>query len=172
MDPATGFGYDEPARPARAFRKRVVPTTEPAEADEPPDGEPPADEPAVAAVSAAGPVAGEPAIPPTLAELGEAHFWPHARMAGDLSSPGAAGVHIPHPEYWPMVREICDRYGVLLIADEVITGFGRQPAAGKERGMTRNLVTTDAEPEGVRRQPEAPPGPPARLRALPVGDPG
>jgi adenosylmethionine-8-amino-7-oxononanoate aminotransferase len=37
----------------------------------------------------------------------------------------AAGVHIPHPEYWPMVREICDRYGVLLICDEVITGFGR-----------------------------------------------
>jgi len=37
----------------------------------------------------------------------------------------AAGLHIPHPEYWPMVREICDRYGVLLICDEVITGFGR-----------------------------------------------
>jgi adenosylmethionine-8-amino-7-oxononanoate aminotransferase len=37
----------------------------------------------------------------------------------------SAGVHIPHPEYWPMVREICDRYGILLIADEVITGFGR-----------------------------------------------
>ncbi len=37
----------------------------------------------------------------------------------------AAGVHIPHPEYWPMVREICDRHGVLMICDEVITGFGR-----------------------------------------------
>jgi adenosylmethionine-8-amino-7-oxononanoate aminotransferase len=37
----------------------------------------------------------------------------------------SAGVHIPHPEYWPTVREICDRYGVLLICDEVITGFGR-----------------------------------------------
>jgi adenosylmethionine-8-amino-7-oxononanoate aminotransferase len=37
----------------------------------------------------------------------------------------SAGVHVPHPEYWPMVREICDRYGVLLICDEVITGFGR-----------------------------------------------
>src|SRR3984957_15100916 len=37
----------------------------------------------------------------------------------------SAGVHIPPPEYWPMVREICDRYGVLLICDEVITGFGR-----------------------------------------------
>jgi adenosylmethionine-8-amino-7-oxononanoate aminotransferase len=31
----------------------------------------------------------------------------------------------PPPEYWPMVREICDRYDILLIADEVMTGFGR-----------------------------------------------
>ena len=37
----------------------------------------------------------------------------------------AAGIHVPHPDYWPTVREICDRYGVLLIADEVITGFCR-----------------------------------------------
>ena len=34
-------------------------------------------------------------------------------------------VAIPPPEYWPMVRAICDKYGVLLINDEVITGFGR-----------------------------------------------
>ena len=32
---------------------------------------------------------------------------------------------VPHESYWPMVREICDRYGILLIFDEVITGFGR-----------------------------------------------
>lgn len=31
----------------------------------------------------------------------------------------------PHKDYWPMIREICDKNGVLLIADEVITGFGR-----------------------------------------------
>ncbi len=37
----------------------------------------------------------------------------------------AAGVHIPHPDYWPTIREICDKYGVVMIADEVITGFGR-----------------------------------------------
>ena len=37
----------------------------------------------------------------------------------------SAGVAIPGPEYWPMLREICDRHGVLLIADEVINGFGR-----------------------------------------------
>jgi adenosylmethionine-8-amino-7-oxononanoate aminotransferase len=38
---------------------------------------------------------------------------------------GAGGVIVPPPNYWPLVREICDRHGVLLIADEVVTGFGR-----------------------------------------------
>lgn len=37
----------------------------------------------------------------------------------------AAGIHVPHPDYWPMIREICDKYGVIMICDEVITGFGR-----------------------------------------------
>ena len=32
---------------------------------------------------------------------------------------------VPPDEYWPMVREICDKFDVLLIADEVITGFGK-----------------------------------------------
>lgn len=38
---------------------------------------------------------------------------------------GVGGVIIPPDDYFPLVREICDRYDVLLIADEVITGFGR-----------------------------------------------
>ena len=38
---------------------------------------------------------------------------------------GAGGVIVPPAEYFPLVREICDRHEVLLIADEVITGFGR-----------------------------------------------
>ena len=38
---------------------------------------------------------------------------------------GAGGVIPPPPAYFPRVREICDRHNVLLIADEVITGFGR-----------------------------------------------
>ncbi|MGR2679537.1 aminotransferase class III-fold pyridoxal phosphate-dependent enzyme [Chromobacterium haemolyticum] len=38
---------------------------------------------------------------------------------------GAGGVIVPPPNYWPLVREVCDRYRVLLIADEVVTGFGR-----------------------------------------------
>jgi putrescine aminotransferase len=38
---------------------------------------------------------------------------------------GAGGVIVPPPSYFPRLREICDRHQVLLIADEVITGFGR-----------------------------------------------
>lgn len=38
---------------------------------------------------------------------------------------GANGVLVPPLEYWPMVREACDRHGTLLVADEVLTGFGR-----------------------------------------------
>jgi putrescine aminotransferase len=38
---------------------------------------------------------------------------------------GAGGVIVPPENYWPLIREVCDKYGVLLIADEVVTGFGR-----------------------------------------------
>lgn len=40
----------------------------------------------------------------------------------------ANGTHLPSPIYWQMLREICDRHGVLLIMDEVITGYGRTGA--------------------------------------------
>jgi putrescine aminotransferase len=39
--------------------------------------------------------------------------------------PGAGGVLYPTDDYWPLVREVCTRHEVLLIADEIITGFGR-----------------------------------------------
>lgn len=38
---------------------------------------------------------------------------------------GVGGVIIPPDDYFPLIRQICDKYEVLLIADEVITGFGR-----------------------------------------------
>ena len=38
---------------------------------------------------------------------------------------GAGGVIVPQDDYFPRIREICDRYDVLFAADEVITGFGR-----------------------------------------------
>ena len=38
---------------------------------------------------------------------------------------GAGGVIVPHESYWPARRAMCDKHGVLLISDEVVTGFGR-----------------------------------------------
>jgi putrescine---pyruvate transaminase len=47
---------------------------------------------------------------------------------------GAGGVIVPPANYWPLVREVCDRHGVLLIADEVVTGFGRTGEMFGSRG--------------------------------------
>ena len=49
------------------------------------------------------------------------------RVAGFFAEPlmGAGGVIVPPPTYWPAVQEVCRRHDVLLLADEVICGFGR-----------------------------------------------
>ena len=49
------------------------------------------------------------------------------RVAAFIAEPvqGAGGVIIPPASYWPEIQRICDKYGILLIADEVICGFGR-----------------------------------------------
>ena len=48
-------------------------------------------------------------------------------IAGVVTEPvqGEAGAVVPPDDYWPRLRQICTRYGVLLIADEVQTGMGR-----------------------------------------------
>ena len=48
-------------------------------------------------------------------------------IAGIVAEPvqGEAGAVVPPPDFWPGLRRLCDKYGVLLIADEVQTGFGR-----------------------------------------------
>ena len=38
---------------------------------------------------------------------------------------GAGGILVPPPSLWPALRALCDKYDILLIADEVVTGFGR-----------------------------------------------
>ncbi len=53
---------------------------------------------------------------------------------------GEAGAIVPPDDYWPKLRKICDKYGVLLIADEVQTGFGR---TGKLFGVDHWNVTPD-----------------------------
>jgi len=49
------------------------------------------------------------------------------RVAAFIGEPiqGAGGVIIPPESYWPEIQRICDRHGILLVADEVICGFGR-----------------------------------------------
>lgn len=49
------------------------------------------------------------------------------KVAAFIAEPiqGAGGVIIPPDSYWPEIQRICDHYGILLVADEVITGFGR-----------------------------------------------
>jgi putrescine aminotransferase len=63
-------------------------------------------------------------------------------IAGVVVEPvqGEAGAIVPPPDYWPRLREICTRYGVLLIADEVQTGMGR---TGKMFGVDHWNVAPD-----------------------------
>ena len=87
---------------------------------------------------------------------------------------GAGGVWTPAPEYWPKVREICDRYEVLLIADEVITGFGRtgkwfapralgRPARHPQPREGHHLrLHPDGRVHGLEGDPRRPPRPAAR----------
>ncbi|MBL8844636.1 MAG: aspartate aminotransferase family protein [Hyphomicrobium zavarzinii] len=56
---------------------------------------------------------------------------------------GAGGVKIPPATYWPAVQKIIDKYGILFLADEVITGFGRLGTwfASDYYGLKPNLIT-------------------------------
>jgi taurine---2-oxoglutarate transaminase len=57
-----------------------------------------------------------------------------------IGEPIVIGVDDPPPEYYPRLREICDKHGILLIADEIITGFGR---TGKWFGSNHFGVVPD-----------------------------
>ncbi|MEX8517073.1 MAG: aspartate aminotransferase family protein [Leptothrix sp. (in: b-proteobacteria)] len=49
------------------------------------------------------------------------------KVAAFIGEPvqGAGGVIVPPSTYWPEIQRICDQYGILLVSDEVICGFGR-----------------------------------------------
>ncbi|PHV04825.1 aspartate aminotransferase family protein [Janthinobacterium sp. BJB412] len=67
------------------------------------------------------------------------------KVAAFIGEPvqGAGGVIIPPASYWPEIQRICDKYGVLLIADEVICGFGRLGKwfASELFGIKPDLIT-------------------------------
>ncbi len=56
---------------------------------------------------------------------------------------GSTGVIVPPTGYLERIREICDRYGILLVFDEVICGFGRtgQPFAANTFGVLPDIIT-------------------------------
>jgi adenosylmethionine-8-amino-7-oxononanoate aminotransferase len=64
-----------------------------------------------------------------------------AVFAEPISSP--MGCAVPGDNYWPRLREICDKYGILLVADEVITGFGRtgKMFATEHWGVVPDMMT-------------------------------
>lgn len=65
------------------------------------------------------------------------------RVAAFLAEPitgSSGGAIVPPEDYWPRIRDICDRYGVLLILDEVMTGFGR---TGTRFGFQHWDITPD-----------------------------
>ena len=76
----------------------------------------------------------------------EIEFQGASTIAAFIMEPilGAGGVIPPHSSFMPMVREICHRHGILLISDEVITGYGRTGAWSGARlwGVRPDLMTT------------------------------
>src|SRR5579862_3790360 len=90
---------------------------------------------------------GEPAHGAHLAEELERLVTLHdaSTIAAVIIEPiaGSTGVLIPPRGYLKRLREICTRHGILLIFDEVITGFGRTgaPFAAQEFGVTPDMIT-------------------------------
>ncbi|HSM71381.1 MAG TPA: aminotransferase class III-fold pyridoxal phosphate-dependent enzyme, partial [Anaerolineales bacterium] len=57
---------------------------------------------------------------------------------------GSNGIIVPPDDYWPRVREICNKYGILLISDEVMSGWGRTGKwfAVDNWGVQPDIITT------------------------------
>ena len=72
--------------------------------------------------------------------------WGPGYVAAFVAEPiggAASGAAVPPGGYWDAIRQVCDRYGVLIIADEVMTGFGRTGRwfASEHFGLVPDLMT-------------------------------
>jgi adenosylmethionine-8-amino-7-oxononanoate aminotransferase len=91
-------------------------------------------------------VSGEPGVSPGIAAANLLEKAILAEGAGTVAAfiaepvQGAGGVMVPPDDYFPRIRDICNKYDVLFIADEVITGFGR---TGRWFGLERYDVEPD-----------------------------
>lgn len=79
------------------------------------------------------------------AAIEEIEFQGPHTIAAFIMEPilGAGGVIVPHETLMPMMRDICSRYGILMIADEVICGFGRTGAwtGSRHWGVKPDMMT-------------------------------
>ncbi|MEU8526044.1 aspartate aminotransferase family protein [Streptomyces sp. NPDC048629] len=75
-----------------------------------------------------------------IAEIGGENI---AAMIGEPIM-GVGGMLVPPADYWPRVREVLDRHGILLILDEVVTAYGRvgQWFAAQYFGITPDIIVT------------------------------
>jgi putrescine aminotransferase len=76
----------------------------------------------------------------TIAEIGPGNI---AAMIGEPII-GGGGIHVPPDDYWPRVRALLSQHGILLIADEIVTAFGRTGVwfDSARRGMQPDMITT------------------------------
>ncbi|MYV48017.1 aspartate aminotransferase family protein [Streptomyces sp. SID2888] len=69
-----------------------------------------------------------------------------SRIAAMIGEPimGVGGMLVPPSDYWPRVREVLDRHGILLIFDEVVTAYGRVGDwfAAQHFGVTPDIIVT------------------------------
>ncbi|MCT4611016.1 MAG: aminotransferase class III-fold pyridoxal phosphate-dependent enzyme [Pelagimonas sp.] len=76
----------------------------------------------------------------------EIQFQDPSTIAAFIMEPiqGAGGVIVPPETFMPLMRDICDRYGILLISDEVITGFGRTGdwSGARHWGVKPDMMST------------------------------
>ena len=85
----------------------------------------------------------------TFVPFGDAEAAERELAKGDVAAviaegiQGVGGIHVPSDDFWKKLREACDRHGVVLIADEIQSGYGRSGRffAHQHSGVRVDIVT-------------------------------